>query len=240
MSSESGKTIQAVDTALAFLDSIATMDEPTITDLVETSSLSRSSVHHYLCSLERAGYITRENGTLSLGEQLLRLGGQYRRELFWFPTVQKQSVELAREVQATVSVDIVREETVMTIFTIHGEEYTQHPAMGFEQPIGDSAAGYAFDIARDEDSERPPELTVDDSIVVAGATNAVDDSQERPPEQVNGRVRIARAICPADEPVAVVNLWVSQGTWSDTEDDLKESLNTAVGIMEVNVTYSDW
>jgi hypothetical protein len=242
MVSESSKTIQAVDTALAFVDSIATQEDPTIADLVDASGLSRSSVHHYVCSLEQAGYITREDGSLSLGARLMGLGGQCRRELSWFPTVQEQAVELARDVQATVSIEMVRKKSVMTIYTIHGGEHTGHPWMGFEQPLHDSAAGHAFDIARGDDRalEPPDNMTVDNSIVVARTAQLKQQPGNHSPEQTTDRVRVARAICPTESPLGVMSIWTAREEGNDTIESAKESLNTTVGIIEVNVTYSGW
>jgi hypothetical protein len=240
MASETSKTIQAVDTALEFIDSIATGDDLTTTDLVEMSGLSRSSVHHYLCSLEQAGYVTRENGELSLGERFLRLGGRYRQQLVWFPTVQQQALRLAHTVDSTVSIEILRENTVITIFVINDGTDARHPTMGFEQSSGESPAGQAFDIAGGDDRtlKLPTDMTVDGKVVVA--LEGQSETEASAPEATQDRVRIARAVCPTDEPLAAVSIWVPQEQWDETAEVIKEELNTAVGTMEVNVTYSEW
>jgi hypothetical protein len=238
MSSGPGKTIQAVDTAIELLETIATIEEPTANDLIETAELSRSSIHHYVSSLEQAGFLTRKEGTIALGNTFLELAGTRRRNLPWFPSARHHTDELAQQLQCTIAIEIRNHDDMLTIYSMHGGENDEYPHMGFTQPVEESTAGAAYTIANgDELDEDVLEfVALEDQLVVA--ENGLPHSS--PHNEEGELVQIAKSLCPNEDPLAVISIWASSDTWEDSTEEIKQALNNVVGIIEVNATYAGW
>jgi DNA-binding IclR family transcriptional regulator len=238
MSGGPGKTIQAVDTAIALLDTIATVEDPTANDLIETAELSRSSIHHYLTSLEQAGFVTREDGVIALGDAFLELAGTRRRNLPWFPSARYHTDELAQELQCTVSIEIRNHDEMLTIYSTHGGENIEQPHLGFAQPVGESVAGAAYMIANGEDLDEylASLVAVEDQLVIS--ENALRrSSQDIGDDEL---VQITKSLCPSGDPLAVISIWIPGNTWRGSEEGIKQALSNSVGIIEVNATYAGW
>lgn len=71
-------SVKTAQTTFAILEELKQRHEATVTDLTDTFDLSKSSIHNYLSTLERAGYVVKEDKRYRIGLRLLDLGGHAR------------------------------------------------------------------------------------------------------------------------------------------------------------------
>lgn len=83
MSPDEDRTIKSVDTVFDIIDVIEEGSSSRTTDIAEGLDYSRSTIHYYLQTLERRGYVRRTDegegggdGGYELGPEFLRLGGR--------------------------------------------------------------------------------------------------------------------------------------------------------------------
>lgn len=69
-----GKHIKSTETAFDIIETIATGDRPTVSEIATAVDHSRSTVHYHLETLRRNRYVVRDEGGLRLGLRVARLG----------------------------------------------------------------------------------------------------------------------------------------------------------------------
>jgi hypothetical protein len=145
---------------------------------------------------------------------------------------------LAQELQCTISIEIRNGDEMLTIYSMHGGENGEEPHLGFAQPVGESIAGAAYTIANGEelDENLADLVALEDQLVIS--QNALTQlSQDIGDEEV---VQITKALCPNEDPLAVISIWITADKWRDSEEEIKQALSNSVGIIEVNATYAGW
>ncbi|MGN8215793.1 IclR family transcriptional regulator [Halococcus salifodinae] len=71
-------TVKTARTTLEILEALKQRNGATVTDLTDAFDLSNSSIHNYLTTLERDGYVMKKDDTYHVGLRLLSLGGAAR------------------------------------------------------------------------------------------------------------------------------------------------------------------
>lgn len=78
-SSEGGKNnIKSLETTFAIVDALKRRDGARITDLVDETGFSKSSVHKHLATLRDHGYVVKDGERYELGFRFLDIGGYVR------------------------------------------------------------------------------------------------------------------------------------------------------------------
>lgn len=77
-SSSTGRSLKTLSTAMELIDTIQELNGAEIGDLVEELNLARSTVHGYVKTLERNGYLVYENENYQIGLEFLNKGGHAR------------------------------------------------------------------------------------------------------------------------------------------------------------------
>lgn len=114
LSDPPSREVQSVRTGFRIVQTLQALGTATLTDLADELDLAKSTVHNYLATLEREGYVANEEGAYRLGLRFLTHG-----------MAAKQSMGIQRVVDGTLSsleselahpVWWVREECGMGIF----------------------------------------------------------------------------------------------------------------------------
>lgn len=70
--------VGATATTFEVIEALATLDQAGVTELADRLGYSKGSVHNHLATLERLGYVVRQDGRYRLGLRFLELGTQVR------------------------------------------------------------------------------------------------------------------------------------------------------------------
>jgi DNA-binding transcriptional ArsR family regulator len=240
MADRSGRTIQSVDTAVRIVDVVSRSDGVDMDELSDRFDLSRSSLHHYLTSLENAGYLDRSDGTIHLGDALLRLGGRRRSEIPWFSTARRSVDDLSSTLEATVSIEIPIGDTTTTIYVSPQEVQQEYTSLGVEEQHSDSVVAEV--LAGEGDGSQVywqtyPVADLQARLADIGNEPAPVESQDGAGESI---VRVVRAIEPLDEALGLVSVWIPSHRWETDKQQVQEELVNTISIVEVNATYADW
>ncbi|MFC7231645.1 helix-turn-helix domain-containing protein [Saliphagus sp. GCM10025308] len=94
---ESGNTIQALERAFEIVETLREHEGLTLTELSELLELPTSTAHVYLKTLEKEGFVTRENRTYRNGLKFLEYGGYARRQYELYSAARPVLMELANQ-----------------------------------------------------------------------------------------------------------------------------------------------
>ena len=131
MAVESTNTVKSARTTLRILESLKDRDVATVTELTEEFDLSKSSIHNYLSTLEREGYVVKEGAQYRLSLRLLDLGGYARHKQRLYDIAKEEVTDLAAETGEMANL-LVEE---------HGEGVYIHRAHGDKAVKTDSYVG---------------------------------------------------------------------------------------------------
>lgn len=124
--------VKTARTTFRILEEIKDRDEATVTELTEEFSLSQSSIHNYLKTLEHDGYVVKEDNTYRVGLRLLDLGGHVRHQQQIFQSAKEEVTKLAQETGEMTNL-LVEE---------HGRGIYLHRANGEQAVASDSYIGH--------------------------------------------------------------------------------------------------
>lgn len=98
MASQGDKTtVKTALTTFRVLEELNDQDEATVTEVAAEFSLSKSSIHNYLSTLEEEGYVVKEGNTYRIGLRLLNLGGRARHRKQIYQSSKDELTKLAEE-----------------------------------------------------------------------------------------------------------------------------------------------
>ncbi|WP_018258933.1 IclR family transcriptional regulator [Halomicrobium katesii] len=89
--------IQSVQTAFQILEELRRRNEASLMELTDAFSLSKSSIHNYLSTLEGDGYVVKDGSTYRLSLKHLALGGKARRREQIYDIARDEVTDLAEE-----------------------------------------------------------------------------------------------------------------------------------------------
>ena len=114
------RTVQAVETAFAIVETIDEMQEAGVSEVADELSIAKSTTHKHLQTLEKCEYVVREDGRYRLSLQFLKLGKHVLSQ-----------VEIAQHAQQPI--DQLAEETGEAVWTAieeHGRAVYVNKALG--------------------------------------------------------------------------------------------------------------
>ena len=124
--------VKTAQTTFRILETIKDTEEATVTELTDEFSLSKSSIHNYLKTLENEGYVVREGHTYRVGLRLLDLGGYARHKQRIYQSAKEVVTDLAEETGEMTNL-LVEE---------HGRGIYIHRANGDQAVKSDSYIGH--------------------------------------------------------------------------------------------------
>jgi DNA-binding IclR family transcriptional regulator len=251
-----GKTIQSVETALEILEHVRDADEAGVTEIADAMGRSKSTVHHYLSTLANYGYLRREEGRYRLGLQTLALGGTAREREQLYHLSKHDVDQLARTTGEKARLIVEQDGYGITLYQSSGEHVeTTRTYVGCIEELYCTAAGKAFlaELSADEvdtylsetDLQAHTDRTITDPDRLRAELSdirsqgiAFDDE-----ERYEGIRCVASAVLSGDGELLGA-LSISAPTERLSEErfrsELPESLQTTVGTVEINSSYSRW
>lgn len=141
----SDNTVKSVETTLTIIEGLKELEVAGITELSEFLGISKSTIHRHILTLERNGYIVRENDRFSLSYRFLDLGGfvQSRNEMF---EIIKPKVEHLANQTAERAMFITKEyEDAVVVYVVSGDQaVTTGIRTGTRMPLHCTACGKAI------------------------------------------------------------------------------------------------
>ncbi len=253
---DTGKTIKSVETMIRLLEGIRRREAVGVTELANEVGMSKSTVHHYLRTLELYDCLEKSNGTYQLGLRFLTYGGQARTRQRIYQLAKSDVDQLAAETSEQVRLVVERDGHGITIYQAEGEHLDHSRSyVGSVDELHCTAAGKAFLAALSPD--RVAEL-LDETELVRYTENTITDrdvlleelEQIRSrkvayddEERIDGIRCVAVAITnKADELLGAIS--VSGPTERMTDErfrsEIPSQLRNIVGVVEINTTYSEW
>ncbi len=142
---ESGDTIQSVERSFRILEIIADDEDVGVTDIAARMDIPKSTVHHYLRTLESLGYIDNDGGTYSLGIGFLNLGGVARSNQRLYRLAKNDVDELAARTGEQARLIGEHRGFGITLYQSTGENLTEpYDPIGTIEQLHCTAAGKAF------------------------------------------------------------------------------------------------
>lgn len=248
--------IQSVDTTFAIVELIRERGTVGVTEVAESLDRSKSTVHHYLATLENRGYLECEGDEYSLGLRFLTLGGTARDREPLFHLSRADVDRLAAETGEKARLIVERDWHGITLHQAEGDQVDEtRTCVGSTEDLYSTAAGKALLAAL-------PSEQVDEYIQTRDLTSHTANTITDPDRLRTELDRIrSRGVALDDEehydgvrcvaaPVSARGRGVlgtlSVSAPSDRLDDdrfrstIPDKLQTAAGVVEVNSIYSAW
>lgn len=248
--------IQSVEIVLAILEIIRDEGAAGVSDVADALAASKSTVHHYLTTLESAGYVERAGQEYTLGLQFLTLGGRAREREQLFHLSRNDVDWLASETEEKARLIVERDWRGITLYQAEGERVGETKThVGSTEPLHSTAAGKAF-LAAVSDEET--DTFVEETDLVARTANTITDPDELYAEldRITERgvalddeehyegVRCVAVPIVVDDDRVLGTLSVSAPTDRMPDDrfrsELPDTLQNVAGVVEINTTYSTW
>jgi IclR family pca regulon transcriptional regulator len=99
--------VQSLERGLAVIRSLSTPDPQTLSDVGRTTGLSRAAARRFLLTLERLGYVSRQDGRFALTPQVLALGYAFLSSLTLPEVAQPHLARLVEQVRESSSVSVL-------------------------------------------------------------------------------------------------------------------------------------
>ena len=245
--------VKTARTTLRILEALRRNNGATAAELTQEFDLSNSSIHNYLTTLERDGYVIKEEETYRLGLRLLDLGGFARRHHRIYEIAKEEVTALAEETGEMANLVVEEKGKGVYLHRAHGLEAVKTDSyIGQRIHLHNTALGKAilahFPESRVDEivdhhgmpSSTPNTITSRDALVeeletVREEGVAFDDE-----------ARVQRLRCVA---VPIVNnndrvegaISVSGPTsrlrGETFTETLPEKLKSAANVVELNITY---
>ncbi|MFW5905491.1 MAG: IclR family transcriptional regulator [archaeon] len=140
-----GSTIQSIDTSFAIVTSLREMNGAGVTELAETTGLSKSSVHKHLRSLVKHGCVVKDGEDYRLGLRYLDLGGHVRAQYPGATEIKHKLRDLATETDESVQFAVEERGHTVVLYreVSHGGVYSRGRE-GRHFHIHQTAAGKAI------------------------------------------------------------------------------------------------
>lgn len=250
--SETGM-IKTTQTTFRILETIKNHDEATVSEIAEEFSLSQSSVHNYLKTLERDGYVVKEDSTYRLGLRLLDLGGHVRDKQQIFHSAKDEVTKLAEETGEMTNLLVEEHGRGIYLHRANGEQAVASDSyIGHRVHLHNTALGQAIlaHLPRERvneivDRHGLPETTENtitdrellfDQLERVREEGVAFDDEERLP----GLRCVAKPIIDKDDKVEgaiSISAPTSRFQGDRYRSDIPEKLERAVNVIELNINY---
>lgn len=251
-----GSTLKSVDTAMEVIEALSELESAGVTEIADEIGRSKSTVHHYVKTLEQRDYLENDDGTYRLSLQFLALGGQVRERQALYRHGKSDVNRLAKQTGEVARLVVEHGGMGLTLYQAAGEAASNPIThVGTVEALHCTAAGKAFlaELPRDErerylsdaslESNTPQTVTDVDALReeigdVSESGVAFDD------QECYDSIRcVATPVKTAeDELLGAISV---TGPVSRLDDDrfrkeIPDTLRNVAGVVEINTTYSHW
>jgi len=250
--SETGM-VKTTRTTFRILETIKNHDEATVTEIAEEFSLSQSSVHNYLKTLEHDGYVVKEGNTYRLGLRLLDLGGHVRDKQQIFHSAKEEVTKLAEETGEMTNLLVEEHGRGIYLHRANGEQAVASDSyIGHRVHLHNTALGQAIlahlprkrvdEIIDRHGLPKTTENTITDRELLFDQLERVReegvafDDEERLP----GLRCVAKPIIDKDDKVEgaiSISAPTSRFQGDRYRSDIPKKLERAVNVIELNINY---
>ncbi len=249
------RTVKSVENAFEILEYLRDVNEATVSEVAEYSTLSPGSVHTHLTTLKQRGYVVQDDDEYRLGPLLLPLGEHVRNKSRIYRAAEEEVDRLAEETGECAHLVVEHDGRLVTLYETFGENAvgTEYHTRKREEPISHhhcTAVGKA--ILSQLDEERV-EAIVDRHGMVRRTPQTMATREElfedlervreqgysvNDEEQMVGIRAVGAPVTTSDGDVLgaiSVSGPTSRLNADEAETDLAESVIRASNIAEVNV-----
>lgn len=131
------RTVKSVENALEILEYLRDVNEATVSEIAQHSTLSSGSVHTHLTTLKQHGYVVQGGDAYRLGPLLLPLGEHVRNKSPIYQAAAEQVDRLAEETGECAHLVIEHDGRLVTLYETFGENAvgTEYHTRKREEPI---------------------------------------------------------------------------------------------------------
>ena len=252
----SGKRIKSVEKAFAILELIRDRETVGVTELAADLDCAKSTVHHYIKTLEALDYLENDDGQYRLGIRLLGLGGPARANQQLYQLAKDDVDEIAAETGEQARLIAEQNGYGITLYQSTGENVSEpYGPLGSIEHLHCTAAGKAF--LAELTPERASDF-IDDIDFVAHTENTITDPEELlaaletirkrgvafdDQERYQGVRCVATAVTSkTDQPYGAISVaGASERMGGDRyQKSIPDLIQNVAGVVEVNTAYSDW
>lgn len=140
-----GDYLQSIDRAFRILEALEENEGMTMSELADEFDIPRSTAHIYLKTLEKTGYIIRNDNEYHLGLRFLKHGGYARHRLRIYQAAKSEVDALARRTGEAVDLGIEENGKRVLVYKSEGPDVvTQKPVTGDYAHMHMTALGKAM------------------------------------------------------------------------------------------------
>jgi DNA-binding IclR family transcriptional regulator len=251
-----GSTLKSVDTAMEVIEALSELEAAGVTEIADAVGRSKSTVHHYVKTLEHRDYLENDDGTYRLSLQFLALGGQVRERQALYRHGKSDVDRLAERTGEVARLVVEHDGKGLTLYQAAGEEVSSPIThVGTVEPLHCMAAGKAFlaELPPDERerylSEMPlkantPHTVTDVDTLCAEIEDVAESGVAFDDEECYDSVRcVAAAVKTAeDDLLGAISVSAPVSRLGDDRfrEDIPDTLRNVAGVVEINTTYSNW
>ena len=246
--------VKSVERTIRLVEAIQRRNGASVTELSNDLGVAKSTMHNHLRTLERHGYLVREDGAFQLGLRFLDHGGFARERKPAYGMVRSQVRSLADETGELCQFVVGQRGQGVVLFQVRGERAVEtRSRVGMHAPLHSMPGGksilahlpvervneviedHGLPAATDETITDPDELFAEiDRIVERGyAINRA--------EHIGGLNAVSVAITSGNDEVlgALATVGPTHRMGDERyEREVADSLLEAANELELNVTYS--
>lgn len=131
MESETAGNVRTTERSLAIVDLVQQREGATLATLVEELGLAKSTVYKHLCTLERHGYLVKEDGTYHVGLKFHHRGEYARLRKRGYRLAGRTVRDLAERTSEEVDFVVENDGRVITIHESYHPSNPYHDDFGF-------------------------------------------------------------------------------------------------------------
>ena len=246
--------VKSVERMIQLVQTVQERNGASVTELSNDLKIAKSTVHNHLCTLERHGYLIREDGTFQIGLRFLDHGGFAREQKPAYSVVQPKIRALADETDELCQFVVNQSGQCIVLFQRQGERAVEtRSRVGMHGPMHSMPGGKV--ILSHLPTEQVSELIGQDDLPAATEKTITDRDflytelehiAERGyainrEEYINGLNALSVIIKLGDNNIlgALAVIGPSHRMNNEEyEDQISDSLLEAANELELNVTYS--
>jgi len=246
--------VKSVERTIRLIESIQRRNGASVTELAADLGVAKSTVHNHLRTLERHGYLVREEDVFGIGLRFLDHGGFARERRPAYGIVQPKVRDLAEETGELCQFVVTQRGRGVVLFQVRGERAVEtRSRVGTRGPLHSMPAGKAIlahlppERVREMINEHGLPAATDDTITDRQGLRAdLERIVERGyainrAEHIGGLNALSVPITSGDEDLlgALAVVGPSHRLNDDEyEREVVDALLEAANELELNVTYS--
>lgn len=245
--------IKSLQTSINILSEIYRSGGATMTELSDSLSITKGTVHNHLTTLEENGYVVRDGGTFNLGIKFFQFGEQVKARQPVYDSSKAEVDKLARQTGELTNLMIEQHGRGYYLYRAVGEDGIRLPEATSAEFLHNTSSGKAILAHLPEDRVREildyhglPRTTRHTITETETLLEKLESVRERgvafdEEERASGIRCVAVPIVVEGVPQGAISL---SGPTSRFEGDyyrtkLPKLLRDTVNVIEINMTYSD-